>query len=655
MMLPRTLGLTLACLMLGTAAIAAPVADDTPASTGGGATFTVPKAWEPLANGPAMIVQPPEADTKIVIVDVAAAKDVSAAAAAAWKTYGAPMPPEKLVTPRSAKTGWDERAVVDYDTPPNARRAVQAIAYRRGSAWTVIILDGTEMTADKRGAAMSLVMQSLRPAGYVKENFAGKTPHPLDMARIETLKAFIAKGMAEVGVPGVGLAFIDGGKVVWEGGLGVRQLGKPEPVDAHTSFMVASNTKSMATMLLAKLVDQGKIGWDDPVVKAYPSFRLGSDATTAKTLVRNLVCACTGLPRKDYELIFSSSPAMPASDTFRQLSLTEPTSGFGEVFQYNNLMASAAGYIAGSYFYPGLEIGAAFDKAVQTEIFDPIGMADSTLSIDAALGANHADPHAYDVDGKVRVATMDLNRAFSMSRPAGGAWSSPHDLIRYVQLELAGGKTADGRQLISQKNLFERRVRGVPVGEDQWYGMGLMEDSRWGVPVIHHGGDLLGYHSDMFWLPGAQVGAIILTNGDDGAVLRGPLLRRMLELLYDGKPEAEADLAATVKRLAAERAEFRGKIALPANAAAVKALAASYVSPDLGPLKVERQGDKVSFRFTSMGSEVATRKNLDGTLSFVTVSPGLLGLDLVVGSKDGKRTLVTRDSQHEFVFTETAN
>jgi CubicO group peptidase (beta-lactamase class C family) len=647
-----TFGVTITALLLASAAIAAPVAEDTPAKTGAGATYTIPKAWDAVPKGPETIVQPPETDTKLVIVDVPGAKDASAAAAAAWKTYGAPMPPEKLVTPRSAKTGWDERAVVDYDTPPNARRAVQAVAYRRGTDWTVIILDGTEPTAEKRGAAMGLVMQSLRPAGYVKENFAGRTPHPLDAARLDTLKSFVAKGMAEVGVPGVGLAFIDGGKIVWAGGLGVREIGKPEKVDEHTRFMIASNTKSMATMLLAKLVDEGKIGWDDPVVKDYPAFRLGSDATTAKTRIRDLVCACTGLPRKDYELIFASSADTPAADTFRQLSLTEPTSGFGEVFQYNNLMASAAGYIAGALIYPGMEVGAAFDKAVKTEIFDPLGMADSSLSIDESLRANHADPHAYDVDGKVQVATMDLNRAFSVSRPAGGAWSSPHDLIRYVQLELAKGKTPDGKQLISEKNLLERRARGVPVGEDQWYGMGLMEDNRWGVPVIHHGGDLLGYHSDMWWMPDAQTGAIILTNGDDGAALRGPLLRRMLEVMYDGKPEAEADLAASVKRLKAEREEFRSKIDLPANPAAVQNLASAYTSPDLGPLKVERQGDKVTFRFNSMATEVTTRKNLDGTMSFVTISPGLIGLDLVVGTKDGKRTLVTRDAQHEFIFTE---
>ena len=88
---------------------------------------------------------------------------------------------------------------------------------------------------------------------------------------------------------------------------------------------------------------------------------------------------------------------------------------------------------------------------------------------------------------------------------------------------------------------------------------------------------------------------------------------------------------------------------------AAAALAAAYASPDLGPLAVERRDGKIGFRFTAMTSEVATRKNLDGTLSFVTVTPGLTGLDLVVGSKDGKRTLTTRDAQHEFVFTEVRN
>lgn len=639
---------------LARTACADPVAADTPGKTAAGATYTVPRAWDPSVAGKVTTVRAPEADSRIVVVDVGAAADARAATDAGWAAYGAPMPPFKLLTPRAARQGWDERAVVDYETPPNARRLVQAIAFRRGTDWTVVIFDGTEPTAEKRGAALNTFFGSLRPAGYTRETFAGRKAHPLDAARLQVLKDFVADGMRQLDVPGVGLAFIDQGRIVYEGGLGVREIGKAAPVDAHTRFMIASNTKSMATMLLAKAVDAGKLRWDQPVVEVYPSFRLGDDATTRATQIRHLVCACTGLPRKDLEWVFNTTSRTPASDTFRQLAATQPTSRFGEAFQYNNLMASAAGYVAGQMFHPGRELGAAFDAAVAEQIWKPIGMTDSTFDFDAALRANHASPHAFGWDDRTVVAAQDLNRAIAPFRPAGGAWSSAHDMIRYVALELAQGVTPDGRRVISAQNLLARRARGVPTGEDEWYGMGLSENARWGVPVIHHGGDLLGYHSDMMWLPDAQVGAVILTNGDRGYALRGPLLRRLLEVLYDGAPEAAGDLAATAARLKAERAEFRSKLTVPPDPDAVAALAPAYRNADLGPLTIVRTGTELRFRAAAMSTRMASRRNDDGTLSFISIEPGLEEGDFVVGQVDGKRTLVTRDAQHEYVFTETA-
>ncbi|WP_416366531.1 serine hydrolase [Sphingomonas aurantiaca] len=89
--------------------------------------------------------------------------------------------------------------------------------------------------------------------------------------------------MAAYGVPGIEYAFIDQGGVVEEGGIGVKTIGKADPVDAHTRFMIASNTKGMTTLLLAKLVDRGKLGWDEPVVEADPAFRLG-DASVQREI-----------------------------------------------------------------------------------------------------------------------------------------------------------------------------------------------------------------------------------------------------------------------------------------------------------------------------------------------------------------------------------
>ena len=119
---------------------------------------------------------------------------------------------------------------------------------------------------------------------------SGCPAHRLISPRVALLD-FVRDASAKLGVPGVGLALIDHGEIVFEGGVGVRELGRPELVDAHTRFMVGSNTKGMTTLLLARLVDQGKLHWDDPVTEVYPAFRLGSDETTRQVLVRHLVSA----------------------------------------------------------------------------------------------------------------------------------------------------------------------------------------------------------------------------------------------------------------------------------------------------------------------------------------------------------------------------
>jgi hypothetical protein len=71
----------------------------------------------------------------------------------------------KLVTPRPAREGWDERQVFEYETSPNERAVVEALALRAGSAWTVVILDGSEPTVEKRGAPINLIFSKLAPEG----------------------------------------------------------------------------------------------------------------------------------------------------------------------------------------------------------------------------------------------------------------------------------------------------------------------------------------------------------------------------------------------------------------------------------------------------------------------------------------------------------
>jgi CubicO group peptidase (beta-lactamase class C family) len=582
------------------------------------------------------------------------AKDADAAVAAGWAVYKPGFDrPLRISLPQAPRDGWEERKAFQYETSPNERAVVSAYAWRAGEVWTVVLIDGTEPTFEKRGAPVGLALQSLRPKGYSRESFAGKKAHPLDEQRLATLREFVANGMAMLDTVGVGLAFIDGGKTVWAGGLGVKELGKPDPVGADTLFAAASNTKALTTLLLAELVDEGKMRWDQPVTDLFPAFKLGDAATTKQVQVKHLVCACTGMPRQDLEWLFEYRGETPAS-AIELLGTMQPTSGFGEVFQYSNLMAAAAGFIGGAVAVPGQEWGAAYDQAMRTKVFAPLGMTTTTFDFAAALAGDVAQPHGDNVDGKVTRARIDLNYAVVPARPAGGAWTSARELARYVEMELAKGMLPNGARLVSEQSLLARYEPNVIVGEDVTYGMALMVDTRYAIPVVHHGGDLAGYHSDMIWLPDHGVGAVILANSDSGVIIRGPLMRRLLEVLFDGKPEAEEMLRVAAAQRKAAIAKERERLTVPADPAAVAKLAPRYSSPALGAVTVVREGTSTVFDAGEWWSSVASRTNDDGTVSFITIDPTVSGFEFVVADEGGRRRLITRDAQHEYVFVEEA-
>jgi CubicO group peptidase (beta-lactamase class C family) len=291
---------------------------------------------------------------------------------------------------------------------------------------------------------------------------------------------------------------------------------------------------------------------------------------------------------------------------------------------------------------------------MRRRIFAPLGMNDTTFDFAKALRGNHASPHGDDVDGNTRVGRMDLNYAVVPARPAGGVWTSAHDFSRFVMMELAGGKAANGKRIVSTENLLARREPQVMVSADVTYGMGLFVNRRWGTPEVSHGGDLAGYHSDMIWLPEHDVGAVILTNADTGPFLRGPFMRKLVEVLFDGRPEADEQLRVSALQHKQNAAKERERLVLPADPAEAARLASRYVDAALGELIIRREGDKLVFDAGEWRSSVASRRNDDGTVSFITIDPTLAGFEFVVAERDGQRALLMRDAQHEYVFKEDA-
>jgi len=628
------------------------LAADTALTTSSGATFTAPREWSVTSGGQKMVLVPPEADSHLVLVDVQA-PDAAAALAAAWASYRADATrPLRLTTPQVPFNGWEERRSYSYETSPNEKAVVYALAWRAAQAWTVVIVEASSATFEKRNAAFGLTIGSLRPKGYQREMFAGKTAHPLDAERIALLKDFVQDVMRQFGIPGVGLSLIDGGKVVFEGGFGVKALGAPDPVDANTLFLAASNTKAMTTLLLAELVDENKLRWDQPVREVYPDFKLGDAETTARVLVKHLVCACTGLPRQDFEWLFNYQKATPAS-SLGSLATMQPTSRFGEVYQYSNVMLGAAGYIGASVLFPGRELGAAYDEAMRAKVFAPLGMTRTTFDFATVLNDNFAKPHGDDPNGNTTLARMDNNYSVVPLRPAGGMWTSAHDLSKYLQMELANGTLESGARLVSRENLLERRKGQIQTGEDSVYGMGLVVNRRYGIPVVSHGGSLFGYKSDMMFLPDHGVGAVVLTNSDTGGYLSGLLWRRLLEVLFDGKPEAIEQAKVALAQRKANIAKYLERLVMPPDPAEAGKLAPQYTSSALGTLRVRTQDGATIFDFGNWRSAVASRKNDDGTVSFISIDPTIGGFNFVVGEKDGKRALMIRDAQHDYAFVET--
>lgn len=628
------------------------LAADTPRTTPDGNGFIAPAGWSIKEAGPAVVLTAPEGDSHIALVDVGSAQDADVAVVAAWAAYDAEAKwPLRLTSDRLVRDGWEQVRGYGYVTPVNDQRSVFASARRRGARWTVTIFDLANAVSDKRDSQIELIGR-LFPKGYSRETFAGKTAHNLDATRIEALKQFVENARQQFDVPGVAIGIVQDGKVVLAQGFGVRELGKPDKVDADTLFMIASNTKAMTTLMLAKLVEAGKFTWDTPASQVLPTFKLGDADTTRQVLIKHLVCACTGLPRQDMEGIFEGERLTPAS-VMATLATMQPTSKFGELYQYSNTMASAAGFVGGHALHPQQELGAAYDAAMQTLVFDPLAMTSTTFDFARAQRGNHAAPHGEDVDGNTVPASMDPNYADIPNRPNGGAWSNVNDMLRYVQMELDKGLLPDGKRYIAEAPLLARRVQQVATGNDSGYGMGLKIDRSWGTPLVQHGGVAFGFISNMLWLPEHNVGAVILTNTQaGGTAIRNLFRRRWLEVLFDGNPEAIVNVPVEAKSMREVMAAERKRLTVPADQALVGKLAARYRSTALGDIAVSQKGATTWFDFGGWKSEVATRRDDDGTTTFVTISPNENGFEFVVADKDNQRTLVLRDEQHEYIFVE---
>ena len=329
--------------------------------------------------------------------------------------------------------------------------------------------------------------------------------------------AYVTQSLKRFDQPGVAIAVVKDGKVVFQQGWGVLKLGEPTRINEHTRFQVASNTKAMTAATLAMLVDEGKLGWDDPVADHLPWFRLGGDPYISRELrVRDLLCHRSGLSLGAGDLLWFHSD-YTAEEIVRRLRFIAPATSFRSSYAYDNVLYLAAGELVKAV------TGQEWQDVATARILKPLGMDESVVGIDRVrLGDNVAWPHAR-IDGRMQVVPYDsvLN-----TLAAGGVLASVADWSKWMQVQLDSGRTANGR-LWSER---QTRIMWSPhinigIGNPppplaalrpnfSAYGLGWSLRDYRGLKVVTHDGGLAGMLSRTVLLPEKRLGVVVLSNGE---------------------------------------------------------------------------------------------------------------------------------------------
>ena len=625
---------------------------DTPMTTPSGSTYIAPKGWTVTSNGDVILLQDPNREVSVRFVERKEPEGI-AAIAAAWKQvepdFGRTL---MLAMPRPGRDGWDASVNAAYETTVAEERRVWAHAALKGDTWFVALNDGTIAGWGRRGPQANIAWSSFRAKGVVEESFAGRTAHVLDAKRLGKLEAFIEAGRRASQIPGLAVAVVQGGRVVYEKGFGTKQLGKQAPVTPNTMFRIASMTKPLTSLMMASLVDDGKFTWDTPVTKLLPSFALGDAELTKQLTMRNVLCACTGIPYDNLGIVFESA-GLSAENMLERMKDLKPTTGYGETFQYSNAMIAAAGFVAAHAADRRRPMSVAYEAAMQAKIFGPLGMKHTTFNKKVVARSDHASPHDRNAKFEMEPTGTDTAAWIAPMNPGGGAWSTVHDLSQVLLMELARGRTPGGKQVVSESNLLARREPQARAGEKISYGLALAVEKYRDVRVFGHGGGLWGYTSYMFFLPDHGVAAVMLTNvGFPNPFVHGQFQRELFELLFDGRDEAREDLEVGLKDLQAWRKEENAKIDFAPDRSFVDQFVGTYQNSLYGTIKIFFDANKGAvLDVGEWTSHLGKKKEEDGTEKLVTTAAPWLGWpEFVRKEVDGKVTLEFRDGQRKVVF-----
>ncbi len=515
-------------------------------------TVPIPTNWTAKTEDGYGVIASPEGGITVYVAAVAS-NDLKEAIDSTWRSIDPAFDFEIDDEIEEPANKVDRAMTLVYDTGSDEDIAMGA-GWQLDDMSYLALVRGDATTFARRNAQLTIIMSGYDILAVEEDDLAGVEPAALTEADIADLEAYVVETMAAFEVPGMAMALVQDGEIVYSQGFGERnESGAPMTTDTHV--MIGSTGKTLTTLLMAILVDEGRMSWDTPVVEVLPNFAVKDPELTQQLTMRNLVCACTGVPRRDLELLFNADE-LTAEDTVQSLATFEFFTEFGEAFQYSNQMVATGGYAAAAA--AGGEWGNLFNAyadALQERVLDPLGMQNTTLSFTEVLARDlYATPHGMTLQGSYEVIPLETEEMLTPIAPAGAHWSTTDDMARYLIFQLNKGVSPDGDRIVSEENLRETWQPQVAISADASYGLGWVVGEWKGLQMIEHGGNTLGMTSDFSFLPEKGIGIVILSNAQGanglGQAVRFYLLEQIFGLEHESLDDIQFAIEQTERALA---------------------------------------------------------------------------------------------------------
>ena len=446
----------------------------------------------------------------------------------------------------------------------------------------------------------------------------------------DSLTSYVQRGLKLWNIPGLAVVVVKNGQVVVSQGFGVKAVGKPEPVDGNTLFLIASNSKLFTGTAISQLVEEKKLKLDDPVRQYLPDFRLYDSVSTRLVTIRDVLGHRMGTKTFQGDFTFWDSN-LSRTEILQKVRYLKPVGLFRQQYGYSNY-----GFLAAGEIIPVATGGTTWQDFVQQRLLTPLGMTNTyPVTAGASQRANIALPYTTAFGPLTRVPFDEVDNF----GPAASLVSNVNDLSHWLRFQLDSGKY-NGQRILPWATLRRTREGNTLVSASRspvfpshfrTYGLGVYSADYNARQIYWHTGGANGFVTNVCFVPEENLGLAVLTNQDNQSffeALRYQLLDAYLGVpyvdrsrqLYGLAKNGNAETAKAVVELAARVA----KKTTPTRS--FKAYAGTYQHPVYGTITVEAKGKLLLVRFSHHPALTTTLAYMDGDTFRSTFSNAAYGV-----------------------------